>query len=171
MKTVRTALCAALALVCALSVFAGCAKDEAPAVSTYELSRSMLAALGSDENMLYVSGSDADAEGKFAYLSDMDYGKVEDFFLLYAENGKGNADEIAVIAVKTPRDAAEAEASLCTHLSKRETLYKSYDPSQLYKLENAVLDTVNGLSVLIVAENPAAVKAAFDAFLSENAAG
>ena len=163
--------CLVFALLLPLSALTGCAKNETADVSMYALSRAMLAAMETQDTMLYVSASDGDAEEKFAYVSDMDYGDVKDFFLLYAENGKGNADEIAVIAVKNLRDAAKAEASLGTHLSRRETLYKSYDPSQLYKLENAVLDTVNGLCVLIVAENPAAVKAAFDAFLAENGAG
>ena len=163
-------LCLLFALLLPLSALSGCAKTGPADVSMYALSRAMLAAAETEDEMLYVSASDEDAEEKFAYVSDMDYGDVKDFFLLYAENGKGNADEIVVIAVKNLRDAAKAEASLCTHLSKREALYKSYDPAQLYKFENAVLDTVNGLSVLIVAENPAAVQAAFDAFLAENGA-
>lgn len=132
----------------------------------YELSREMLAALNTQETMLYVSGADADAAEKFAHVSDMDYSLVEDFFLLYAENGAGNADEIAVIAVKHPRSAPVAEASLCEHLSKRETLYASYDPGQLEKLQGAVYETVGRYVVLVVAADPAPVMEAFRQFVA-----
>ena len=92
----KKTVCAVLALVFTMLCFSGCGKQQ-PIVSMYELSREMLAALNTQETMLYVSGADADAAEKFAHVSDMDYSLVEDFFLLYAENGAGNADEIAVI--------------------------------------------------------------------------
>lgn len=158
---------AVLALLLGLCALTACNKAETPDISMYALSRAMLSAMETEDEMLYVSASDDGAEEKFAYLSDMDYGDVKDFFLLYAENGKGNADELAVICVKNPRDAAAAEASLRAHLSKRVALYQTYDPSQLYKLENAVCETVDGCSVLIVAENAAAVRSAYRGFLSE----
>ena len=153
------------ALLITVSLF-GCGGGSDETVSMYALSREMLAALNTEENMLYVSTADADAADKFVYISDMDYGDVRDFFLLYAEDGKGNADEIAVIAVKNQRSVSAAEESLRAHLSKRTALYESYDPTQLEKLNGAVCETVGRYAVLVVAEDPAPVIRALHSFLS-----
>ena len=162
----KKTLCFVLAALLCLPLFAACGNQTEETVSMYQLSREMLTALNAAENMLYVSGSDADAADKFAYVSDLDYELVDDFFLLYAENGAGNADEIAVIAVKSPRSAPAAEASLCTHLSKRTAMYKSYDPTQLEKLNNAVYETVGRYVTLVVAADPAPVMEAFRQFVA-----
>jgi hypothetical protein len=96
----------------------------------------------------------------------MDYGDVEDFFLLYAENGAGNADEIAVIAVKNGRDVSAAAESLRAHAQYRTQLYSTYDPTQVPKLNGALVFTEGAYAVLIVCNDPAAVRVAFDTFLA-----
>ena len=159
-------ICALLALIIALTALSACGGGADETVSMYALSREMLTALNTEENMLYVGTADPDAADKFAYVSDMDYGLVDDFFLLYAENGAGNADEIAVIAVKNQRSVSAAEESLRAHLSKRTALYESYDPTQLEKLNGAVCETVGRYAVLVVAEDPAPVIRALHSFLS-----
>ncbi len=159
-----TAVFVLFTLACLLP--AGCAKPAAQkTVSMYDLSRAMLDALQTEEPMRYVSAADTGAEEKFARVSDMDYGDVEDFFLLYAENGAGNADEIAVIAVKNERDVSAAADSLRAHVQYRTQLYSTYDPTQVPKLNGALVFTEGRYAVLIVCDDPAAVKGAFEAFL------
>ena len=75
------------------------------------------------------------------------------------------ADEIAVISVKNKNDAAAAETSLQEHIKHRVSLYETYDPTQVPKLNNALIFTEGRYAVLIVCGDPAAVKAAFDGFL------
>ena len=158
----KKAICALLGL---LLLFSGCARAPEDTVSMYDLSRAMLTAMHTQESMRYVSAADNGAEEKFARVSDLDYGKTDDFFLLYAENGAGNADEIAVISVKNKNDAAAAETSLREHIKHRVSLYETYDPTQVPKLNNALIFTEGRCAVLIVCDDPAAVKAAFDGFL------
>ena len=150
-------------LSCSLIVclFAGCGKDnrEPEYVSMYDLSRAMLSATEFGD-MNYVSSADDGAKDLFTYLSDMDYDKVEQFFLAYAKDGKGNADEIAVVQVKNKNDIDEAVKTLNAHLQKRINLYRTYDPTQSAKIEKGEVFTESGLAILIVSENNAAVKSA-----------
>lgn len=128
-------------------------------VSVDELREDMLAAAPSLPEMKTVSDGDEKSEALFSYLSDLDYDKVEHFFLVYSATGL--ADEIAVIAVKDPADAAEAKASLERHLSNRKQMYAQYQPDQVPRVENAEVFTKDQYVVLIVCDDAAAVKAAF----------
>ena len=160
------AVIALFALTCLLC--AGCAKPAADkSVSMYDLSRAMLDAMQTEEPMRYASASDTGAEEKFARVSDMDYAHVEDFFILYAENGAGNADEIAVVAVNNERDVSAAADSLRAHVEYRTQLYSTYDPAQVPKLNDALVFNEGRYAVLVVCDDPAAVKAAFEMFLAD----
>ncbi len=155
------------ALLAALSILAlaACGAKPAPTVSMHDLRENMLSAAPSLPEMKTVSDESADAEALFAYLSDMDYGKVERFFLAYSATGL--ADEIAVIAVRDPGDAEAALASLSAHLESRAQLYTQYAPAQVPRVENAELFVRDQYAVLIVCDDPGAVKDAFIAFTTE----
>ena len=108
-----------LALTVALTAVS-CGGTETREVSMFDLSRAMLAA-ATFEDMSYVSSADDGAEDLIANVSDIDYEKVRSFFIAYASDGMGNADEIVVISVKNASDAAEAKASLDRHLESRKS--------------------------------------------------
>ena len=141
------------------------APEKEPTVNMFDLSQKMNEAHGKQGEMAYASSSDSNAKDEFAYVSDMDYSKVEAFFISYAKDGKGNADEIVVIAVKDLNDVNEAEASLKEHVKYRIELYTSYDPGQVPALEDALIFTQGQYAVLIVSENADAVAKAFGDFL------
>lgn len=154
-----------LALLCA--AFSGCAKKETVRkISMYDLSKSMLAATQFGE-MRYASNTDDDAEDEFDYLSDLDYKLVDSWFLSYAADGKGNADEVAVIRVKQEKDVDKAVASLQAHLNKRVALYKTYDPSQSEKVGRGTVFSDGSFAVLIVSGDNQAVRKAFRDFLAK----
>ena len=123
------------------------------------LRQGMADAAPSLPQMLSATDADANAGELFSYLSDMDYGKVKHFFLLYAASG--DADEIAVIEVKNSADAERAEESLRSHLVNRARLYEQYKPDQLRRVEQADVFVRGRWAVLIVCDEAAAVKAAF----------
>lgn len=135
-------------------------------VSMYDLSKAMVQA-GDLENMSYASSQDSNAESAFSRISDMDYGKVDSFFVSYASDGSVSADEIVVIAVKNSADAPEAEKSLRNHLEYRISLYNTYGASQVPKLEKGEVFTSGNYAVLIVADNPQKIHAAFTDFVSQ----
>ena len=161
----RRWMAALLAALTMLSLCA-CGGGHSAAVPMADLQQSMLSAAPSLPEMKSVSDEDADAAGLFAYLSDLDYGKVEHFFLSYS--AKGLADEIAVIALKDPADADAASASLRHHLKERSQMYGQYQPDQLKRVQDAQLFTQDQYVVLIVCDEADAVK---DAFMKITAAG
>ena len=95
----------------ALMLLSGCGQQTSDTVSMYDLRQTMEAADSSLPEMLCASNSDDDPDEKFANVSDMDYKKVESFFISYAKEG-GKADEIVVIAVKDKNDVDEAVKAL-----------------------------------------------------------
>ena len=153
-----TALLLALVLCLAL-----CACGESKDISVYDLQKSMLSADAKLPEMLTASSSDSDGEKKFAYLSDVNYSKVDGFFLAYASDGM--AYEIAVICLKNKADVPAAEASLREHLDGRINLYETYEPKQVQRAENALIVSRDRCVALIMCDDTNAVKAAFEDYL------
>ncbi len=135
-----------------------------PMVSMYDLRVSMLAAQAGLPEMTSVSSSDENADGLFAYLSDLDYEKVEGFFLSYASDGK-TANEIAVVCLKDEADLPALKTSLQAHVQGRVDLYKTYAPDQVDQASAAELVTQGRYMALVMCADRAAVKAAFSAGL------
>ena len=163
----KSLLLAVVVTLCLVPVFlSACGKKHSQAdVSMYDLYQAMCLNSGNTfSGMKYASSSDTCPEELFRNISEMDYGKVEDFFICYAADGTGNADEVAVIHVKDRKDVSEAKASLEKHLEYRKSLYRTYDPSQSEKLEHAVTAVNGSTAALIVAEHPKAVEKAFRSY-------
>ena len=150
---------AAVLLTALILTLCGCGARQRQTVSMDGLRENMLSVAPSLPEMSSVSDADTGAGDLFAYLSDMSYDKVEHFFLSYS--AKGLADEIAVIAVKDPSDAASARDSLERHLKDRTLLYQQYQPDQVPRVENAELFIKDQYVVLIVCDEAEAVKRAF----------
>lgn len=158
--------CLLLALALLLS---GCAKpveepetetEAAPMVSLYDLRKAMLAAQPDLPEMTSVSSSDENAAELFTYLSELDYEKVEGYYLAYAADGK-TANEFAVICLKDEADIPALTATLTDHIQYRVNLYKNYLPEQMKQASKAEIVTEGRYAALIMCEDRAAVKAAF----------
>ena len=147
------------------SLFSACGgKTPAANVSLFDLKEPMLAA-ASFSDMAYVSSSDTQAEPYLSTVSEIDYEKVDAFSITYAKDGKGNGDEIVVIRVKDKADVAEALLTLQNHLKTRQSLYATYDPTQSEKVGKGITFSTDSYAVLIVSDDNAAVKAAFEAYI------
>lgn len=138
---------------------------QTPAVSMFDLSEALRSAHNGSAELSYVSSSDQDPAGKLAYVSDIDYEKVESFMMLYAADGKESTDEIVVIALKDASDAPEAADTLRTHVESRISLYSTYAPELVGPLRNAKVFTEGRYAVLIISENAEAVSRAFSNFI------
>ena len=101
-----------------------------------------------------------DPADQFAYISDLDYDKVDSFFLSYAK--EGTADEIAVVAVKDVNDIDEAKQSLETHRQNRRKLLDQYEPEEVKRIDDGLVFAKNQYAVLIICDDASAVKAAFE---------
>ena len=151
-------------LLCVLTfalLLCGCSKTPANDVSLFDLKEAMLAAT-SFGDMAYVSSEDKDARTYLATVSDLDFDKVDAFSITYAKDGKGNADELVVIRVKDAADTPLALASLQAHLKTRQSIYATYDPTQSEKIGKGIAFSKGSYAVLIVSDDNAAVKKAFE---------
>ena len=156
-----------IVLVLSLLLSACTNKGSKKDVSMYDLGKAMIAASDKFSDMQYASSEDDGAESIFKNVSSMDYSKVDSYLLYYAKDGKGNADEIVVIRVKNIGDLSTAKESLNAHVSKRISLYETYDKSQLTKLNSAKVFTYSDFAVLIVADDVNAVEKAFNNYFSD----
>lgn len=157
-------------LLAALLLLAGCSKPGTPTesetgapksmVSMYDLRKAMLDAQPGLPEMTAVSSSDENAGALFSYLSELDYEKVEGYFLAYSSDGK-TANEFAVVCLKDPADLPALEATLKAHIQGRVNLYKSYAPELVEQASAAEIVTEGRYAALIMCEDRAAVKNAF----------
>jgi len=156
-KTVVSVSCALLALV----MLCACGSKPQADVSLFALKEAMLAAAPFGD-MAYVSSEDADAQTYLSTVADIPFEKVDAFSISYAKDGKGNADEVVVIRVKDATDTAAALSALKTHLKTRQSLYATYDPTQSEKISQGIAFSSGLWAVMIVSDDNAAVKAAFE---------
>lgn len=151
-------------LLCALMAACSGGGESSDQVSIYDLQTSMLAADSSLPEMLTVNSAGADGEEMFSHLSDVDYGKVDGFFLSYS--AAGLADEVAVVRMKQAADVKEMESSLRAHVDSRVKLFQNYQPDQRQRAEGAVIFTRGNYAVLVISDNAQQIRAAFEQSVS-----
>lgn len=153
-------ICVICALAMCLSVCA--CGEKTQKIDMYELQRSMVSADKSLPEMKISGSWDENAEKAFSYISDMEYNKIHGFFLAYAADGM--AYELAVVQLKNKSDAGEMEDSLNEHVQTRVRMYKTYEPEQVQRAENAVVKTVGDCVLLIMSDSPENAETAFKEF-------
>lgn len=131
-------------------------------IDMYELQKSMVSADKSLPEMKISGSWDENAEKAFSYISDMEYNKIHGFFLAYAADGM--AYELAIVQLKDKSDAGEMEDSLNEHVQMRVRMYKTYEPEQVQRAENAVVKTVGDCVLLIMSDSPENAETAFKEF-------
>lgn len=153
-------ICVICALAMCLSVCA--CGEKTQKIDMYELQKSMVSADKSLPEMKISGSWDENAEKAFSYISDMEYNKIHGFFLAYAADGM--AYELAVVQLKDKYDAGEMEDSLNEHVQTRVRMYKTYEPEQVQRAENAVVKTVGDCVLLIMSDSPENAETAFKEF-------
>lgn len=154
-------------IICVICVLAMCLSvcacgEKTQKIDMYELQRSMVSADKSLPEMKISGSWDENAEKAFSYISDMEYNKIHGFFLAYAADGM--AYELAVVQLKDKSDAGEMEDSLNEHVQTRVRMYKTYEPEQVQRAENAVVKTVGDCVLLIMSDSPENAETAFKEF-------
>ena len=153
-------ICVICALAMCLSVCA--CGEKTQKIDMYELQKSMVSADKSLPEMKISGSWDENAEKAFSYISDMEYNKIHGFFLAYAADGM--AYELAIVQLKDKSDAGEMEDSLNEHVQTRVRMYKTYEPEQVQRAENAVVKTVGDCVLLIMSDSPENAETAFKEF-------
>ena len=148
-------------------LFTACSKggDEKIDVSMSELSKAMVGASEKLEKMSYSSSEDENANRLLGGVCEIDYEKVNSFFISYSKNGSKNADKIAVILLNDAKDADEAKTLLENHLTYQKSLYATYAPEESSKLNAAKVFSFKNAAVLIIADDAEAIETAFYDFV------
>lgn len=129
-----------------------------------ELSALMDAMLAADNTLPEMdrySSEGEEAETFYSMVCGLEYDKVDGYQYACSVNFK-LADEISVTRLKSVNDAAAAEESIRQHLLVRQGQYENYAPEQVPRVKKAVLFTHGAYVVLIVSDQAAAVKQAFE---------
>lgn len=164
MKKRKLTICIAVCLMVISVLSAGCS-NSSDTVSMFDLRTAMEEADTTLDEMMSADSNADNPEDLFAYISEMDYDKVDKFFVSYSKSGK--ADEIAVIAVKDAADVSEAEKTLKDHVQKRINVFSQYAPDQVKRAEKAEVFTSGQYAVLIICDKQDAVKKAFTDFINQ----
>lgn len=157
---IKRLACAGCALALVLSLVACGEKSD---ISMYELQKAMLAADEGLPEMLTAGSWEENGEKTFPYLSDLDYNKIQDYFLAYAADGM--AYEVAVIRLRDKADVTAAADSLREHLDGRIRLYRNYEPEQVKRAESALIKIEGSFAFLIMCDKPEPVENAFREFI------
>lgn len=157
---IKRMVCALCAVMLSLSLCA--CGEKTNSIDMQALENSMVSADKSLPEMK-VSGSwDENAEKAFSYISDLEYNKIQGFFLAYAADGM--AYEIAVVQLKDKSDASAMADSLREHVQSRVQMYKTYEPQQVQRAESAVVKTDGDCVLLIMSDAPQNAETAFKEF-------
>lgn len=157
MKKLVTVLFTCAFLILGIS---GCASHSTNSVPVVTLQEKLLAVDTSLPEMITVNHETENAAELFSSLSDVDYGKVDSYFLSYSSEGL--ADEVAVVRVKSSSDVKMVEDSLKEHVQKRVNLFQSYRADQVNRAENAVVFSNGNDVVLIISDQSGTVKNAYE---------
>lgn len=74
-------------------------------------------------------------------------------------------DEVAVFVFDTAENANNAKSAVQTRLDKQISVYESYTPEEMYKLEDAILDVRQNVIFYAVTENNSRAQEIFDSFV------
>lgn len=159
MNVKKTVLRIAAAVLLPALLFTGCGggtsdvADVSPAdvmkAVTDEIT--VLAAAEKDESELEI------------YYKDIDASKVESAAFCLSV---GHPDEIAIIKFTDDSDAKAAETVFQKRLEEQIKTYESYDPDNMYKLENAKVYSVGSYAIFLAVEDNDKAKSIVDGKLT-----
>jgi len=98
------------------------------------------------------------------YFTELDTTKLTDASYYMCASG-AYPDEIAVFVFDTADSAAAAESAVKTRLDKQVSVYESYTPEEMYKLEDAIVEVRQNVIFYAVTENNSRVQEIFDSFI------
>lgn len=98
------------------------------------------------------------------YFTDLDTSKLTDASYYMCASG-AYPDEIAVFVFDTADSAKEAESAVQARLDKQISVYESYTPEEMYKLEDAIVEVRQNVIFYAVTENNSRVQEIFDSFI------
>lgn len=98
------------------------------------------------------------------YFTELDTSKVTSASYYMCASG-AYPDEIAVFVFDTAESAKAAEAAVNTRLEKQVSVYESYTPEEMYKLEDAIVEVRQNVIFYAVTENNSRAQEIFDGFI------
>ncbi len=117
----------------------------------------------------YTTASSHDENGKeidswqdvfsLSLYEDFDVEKVKSYAIAYSV--AQTADEITIVELKSKNDADELKKQMKERVSDRITLFETYGPEEVVKLESAKVISKGNICVLIICDEPEKAAEAF----------
>ncbi len=98
------------------------------------------------------------------YFSNLDTSKLTDASYYMCASG-AYPDEIAVFIFDTAENADNAKSAVQARLDKQISVYESYTPEEMYKLEDAIVEVRQNVIFYAVTENNSRAQEIFDSFI------
>ena len=98
------------------------------------------------------------------YFSNLDTSKLTDASYYMCASG-AYPDEIAVFVFDTAENADNAKSAVQARLDKQISVYESYTPEEMYKLEDAIVEVRQNVIFYAVTENNSRAQEIFDSFI------
>lgn len=153
-----------LAVVCMLSLCA-CGKEKVADVSAKDLIAATMNS-AKPENADTLTGSDDSAfTNKFWYYYGVEVSKVRDYAIAYSSSAK--SDEISVLVAASGTDVKTLTDALETRREMQRQTFELYSPESVEMLKNAEIFSKGDYAVMIVAADPAPIRAKLEELLSD----
>ena len=150
MTTMRTCLkskkkwTVALALVLLLTgLFSGCS-SEVKDIDLNQLSEDLLSQISFDGTLVKLDDS---VINNYFNFEDMN---IFEEFLFYKDDFRDTAEEIALIKVKEDSQVSSVRSVVESHVSDLKEQVENYDPSDSFRIDNAVIKTSGNYVMLVI---------------------
>lgn len=95
---------------------------------------------------------DQTPEDVFTYLCDIDYDKIDEFYISYASDS--TAEEVFLIRLKDKSDVDMAKEELQARVERRKYQFQVYKPEEVSKFDDAKVESKGNYVLLIINSNP-----------------
>lgn len=132
-------------------------------VNLAELASNIAKEAGKLPEMSTYSSEDKDAKDWFTYLCDLDYSKVDQYYISYSSSG--SAEEIFLIKLKNSDDIGFATMALKDRIVNRTSQFELYLPGEVSKLSSAKIISKGNYVGLIICSDLYSAQKTFEAAL------
>lgn len=95
-----------------------------------------------------------DAMDVFEFLCDIDYEKVDEYYISYASDEENpTVEEVFAVKLKDEADVDSAKEELNARIDRRKTQFSTYKPEEVPKLNNAKVEANKNMVILVISND------------------
>lgn len=152
----KKAIAILLAAACLLALCACGDVEEKIDISAKDLTAAALQSVGLEGADLLSAADDGDFANRFYYYYGIDTDQVRDYAIAYSSSSR--AEEISVLVAADGVDMKVLTDALDARRQMQKSSFELYSPESVEMLNNSIIFTEGDCAVLIVADEPTAVR-------------